>query len=264
MFGRFSLCRRRVSSGLSLFLSQEGGGGCDENLGKAGRVVNAGICVSYGRESFFSVRVSYEYSSRTISTIIAAIVFARQNAVSPSGPLGLLAPPSFLPYCPIACTLSPYLSPQVTLKNDMPRPLHVALSRKIQRQPKTVLPVDSEVCVPFPLLRDEALRFWRSPRALVGGDALKRALEEESKRNSGRGWLDRTLAGGRRGDKGEEEKDAGEEVSVDITPKMFDRTKKVVERHSKRYRLVDTLAPFRFALSILCCLCLSAPWLSGG
>lgn len=152
------------------------------------------------------------------------------------GPLGLLAIPSPLTY---DVHPSPYLSLQVTLKNDMPRPLHVALSRKDQRQPKTVLPVDSEVCVPFPLLRDEALRFWRSPRALVGGDALKRALEEESKRNSGLGWLDQTSTGGRRGDEEEEEKDAGEEVSVDITPKMFDRTKKVVERHSTRYRLVD-------------------------
>ena len=109
----------------------------------------------------------------------------------------------------------------------------------IRDRPKTVLPVDSEVCVPFPLLRDESLRFWKSPRALVGGDALKRALEEEIKRNSARGWLGQTLAGSRRGDEEEEETDAGEEVSVDITPKMFDRTKKVVERHSKRYCLLN-------------------------
>lgn len=134
---------------------------------------------------------------------------------------------------------SPYFSPQVSFKNDMPRPLHIALSRKDQRQPKTVVPVDSEVCVPFPLLRDEALRFWRSPRTLVGGDALTRALEEESKRNSARRrlGLGQTVAGGGRDDEEEGEKDAGEEVSVDITPKMFDRNKKVVQRHSARYRL---------------------------
>lgn len=129
---------------------------------------------------------------------------------------------------------------QVTLKNDMPRPLRIALSRENQRQPRTVLPVDSEVCIPFPVLRDEALRLWRSPRTLVGGDALRRALDKDSKRGRTSGWIEQTSAGDRRGQGQEEETDEGEEVSVNITPSMFDRTRKVVERHSKRHGLVDT------------------------
>lgn len=41
---------------------------------------------------------------------------------------------------------------QVTLRNDLPRPLRVSLSYKNDKEPNTVVPVNAEICLPFPVL----------------------------------------------------------------------------------------------------------------
>lgn len=113
----------------------------------------------------------------------------------------------------------------------MPRPLRVALSRKRADEPNTMIPVDAEVCVPFPILHGRELRLWRSPRALMGGEALKRALEaaEEQVNRSERDPNASSRAEQR---SSEDEVDEADEVLVPITPTTFDRKAKVVERHS--------------------------------
>lgn len=100
---------------------------------------------------------------------------------------------------------------------------------------------------------------WKSPRTLVGGEALKKALkaqaakEARAKRGSasggeggGAGVLgasgrgsDRIGSGALRLGSGAleeaaEEEDVGDEVSVDIPYATFDRNKRVVERHSEK------------------------------
>lgn len=107
---------------------------------------------------------------------------------------------------------SSYVMPQVYLRNDLPRPLRVALSRKFTRERNTMVPVDAEVCLPLPVLDSRELYLWRSPRTLVGGRALRKALEDEEEAFS----------------------DIGDRVLVPITPTTFDRKKRVAERHSSR------------------------------
>lgn len=41
---------------------------------------------------------------------------------------------------------------QVSLRNDLPRPLRVSLSYRNDEEPNTVVPVNAEVCLPFPVL----------------------------------------------------------------------------------------------------------------
>ena len=94
-----------------------------------------------------------------------------------------------------------------------------------------MVPVGDEVCLPFPVLDSRVLRLWRWPRALVGGEALGKALCEKKKARSGASTprTDRDWGDAREG------VDVEEEVSVPITPTTFDRKKKVPERHSLRY-----------------------------
>lgn len=97
-----------------------------------------------------------------------------------------------------------------------------------------MVPVDEEVCLPFPLLHEKVLRLWQSPHELVGGETLKRALESEIEasmvtRRSQSFHGDGEVLAGRTS-----AVDAGKEVSVPIPPATFDRKAKVVERHSKR------------------------------
>lgn len=119
----------------------------------------------------------------------------------------------------------------------MPRPLRVALSPSMD-EPHTLMPIDAEACLPLPLLESGLLRLWRSPRELVGGEALKTALEAASPRKK---TVDDAAEdveiGGAEGAQGREEwdDDLGEEVCVTLTPTTFDRKAKVVERHSHRY-----------------------------
>lgn len=46
--------------------------------------------------------------------------------------------------------------PQVFLHNDLPRPLRVDLGPKKRDEPKTIVPVNAEVCLPFPVLHSKA------------------------------------------------------------------------------------------------------------
>lgn len=125
------------------------------------------------------------------------------------------------------------------LKNDTPRPLRVALG--LERCNEAMIPVDAEVCVPFPVLHERKLRLWRSPRAMVGGEALKAALEADADSARAKvgpggaaegGWWP-GFGGGQEGE--DRAEDVGEEVSVPLTPTTFDRKAKVVERHSHRF-----------------------------
>lgn len=99
----------------------------------------------------------------------------------------------------------------------------------------------------------QVLRIWKSPRALVGGEALKKVLQVEAekggaKRGSHGGGGG---GGGRRGTpmrgadrfgsgplegaaEGAWLADIGDEVPVAISSTTFDRNKKVVERHSQK------------------------------
>lgn len=95
----------------------------------------------------------------------------------------------------------------------------------------------------------QVLRFWKSPRTLVGGEALKKALKAEAEKEA---RAKRGLSGGSRGTsvrgasrfgsggwdgaaaEAAEAVDIGEEVSVDIPSTTFDRNKRVVERHSQK------------------------------
>lgn len=127
----------------------------------------------------------------------------------------------------------------------MPRPLRVALGRR-DHEPQTMVPVDAEICLPFPLLHGGELRLWRSPRKLVGGEALKKVLEAEkdaARRRSGLRGGNGGVGGGGGGGAGTgegewegavETVDIGEEVTVPISPTTFDRRAKVVDRHSHR------------------------------
>lgn len=84
-----------------------------------------------------------------------------------------------------------------------------------------MIPVDGEVSVPLPVLQSMSLRLWRSPRTLVGGEALKSALEAFDQR-----------AKNRRGSV-YEDADIGEEVVVTLPSRAFDKKAKVVERNSQ-------------------------------
>lgn len=96
---------------------------------------------------------------------------------------------------------------------------------------------------------------WKSPRTLVGGEALKKALKAEAlkearaKRGSagggeggGAGLLGVSGRGSGRRRSGaieearaaEEEEDIGDKVDVDIPYSTFDRNRRVVERHSQK------------------------------
>lgn len=77
------------------------------------------------------------------------------------------------------------------------------------------MPMDGEVCLPLPVLQSESLRLWRSPRSLVGGEALRLALKKSTK-------------------EGDAEVDIGEEVSIPLSPTTFDKKAKVVERNVER------------------------------
>lgn len=93
----------------------------------------------------------------------------------------------------------------------------------------------------------QVLRLWKSPRTLVGGEALKRALQADADRQAGgkRGSAavalgsssrsaDRYGSGGWDGAAAEAAAvDVGDEVSVEISSNTFDRNKRVVERHSQ-------------------------------
>lgn len=93
----------------------------------------------------------------------------------------------------------------------------------------------------------QVLRFWKSPRTLVGGESLKKALKAEEEREArakrgSRGALGVSVRGASRFGSGgleaaagaEEEADVGDELSVAISATTFDRTKRVVERHSQK------------------------------
>lgn len=120
-----------------------------------------------------------------------------------------------------------------------------------KHNPHTLMSVDEEVSLPLTILHLGHLKFWRSPNCLVGGEALRLALEEaeaelkkrkKEKDASGSGSL-----GGGSGGKGFEiagalggqEEEGGHialpnEVTVPLTCTTFDRKAKVVERHSNR------------------------------
>lgn len=97
----------------------------------------------------------------------------------------------------------------------------------------------------------QVLRLWKSPRTLVGGEALKKVLQAEAekgktKRGSrgggGVGSRGASMRGADRFGSGPLEgaaegawlADIGDEVSVGISSTTFDRNKKVVERHSQK------------------------------
>lgn len=88
----------------------------------------------------------------------------------------------------------------------------MALGSESSREPKTVVPMDAEVCLPLPVLDSGKLYLWRSPKTLVGGRGLRKALEDEEEAFS----------------------DIGDRVLVNISPTTFDRKKRVAERHSPR------------------------------
>lgn len=95
---------------------------------------------------------------------------------------------------------------------------------------------------------------WKSPRTLVGGEALKKVLKAEADREarakrgsagggegggaavlgmSGRG-SGRLGSGAVEEAASAEEEDIGDKVEVDIPFSTFDRNKRVVERHSHK------------------------------
>lgn len=105
------------------------------------------------------------------------------------------------------------------------------------------MPVDGEVCLPLPVLESNSLVLWRSPTKLVGGEALREALDEveanrkKYEKKGGQGDESRAETAGGSSADGDAEVDQPQEVSVQLPPTTFDRKAKVVERHSERYRL---------------------------